>query len=151
MAELNCHAGFHFRADQKESKKVEKEVKPVENEVSVSGDVKKGAETTSDSKKEKPKDAEKKEDAMSAPAVCERPYQNWCDFMFIMDSLSFSLDMCDLLLFQTKISPVPGLEAKKVSVEGSYLDTASNTLVVAATDSGIIEKILGESKQQSYF
>ena len=90
--------------------------------------------------------------ALSAPAaVCERPYQNWCDFMFIMDSLSFSLDMCDLLLFQTKISPVPGLEAKKVSVEASYLDTASNTLVVAATDSGIIEKILGESKQQKLF
>ena len=88
---------------------------------------------------------------MSAPAVCERPHQNWCDFMFIMDSLSFSLDMCDLLLFQTKISPVPGLEAKKVSVEASYLDTASNTLVVTATDAGIIEKILGESKQQKLF
>ena len=51
--------------------------------------------------------------------------------------------MCDLILFMTKISPVPGLESKKVNVDVSYLDTSSNTLIVSTTDAGVIESILG--------
>ena len=54
--------------------------------------------------------------------------------------------MCDLILFMTKMSPIPGLENKKVSVDVSYLDTSSNTLIVATTDAGIIESILGKNK-----
>ncbi len=52
--------------------------------------------------------------------------------------------MCDLILFMTKMSPIPGLENKKVSVDVSYLDTSSNTLIVSTTDAGIIESILGK-------
>ena len=51
--------------------------------------------------------------------------------------------MCDLIMFMTKICPVPGIENKKVSVDVSYLDTSSNTLIVSTTDAGIIENILG--------
>ena len=54
--------------------------------------------------------------------------------------------MCDLILFMTKMSPIPGLENKKVSVDVSYLDTSSNTLIVSTTDAGIIESILGKHK-----
>ena len=54
--------------------------------------------------------------------------------------------MCDLILFMTKMSPIPGLENKKVSVDVSYLDTSSNTLIVSTTDAGIIESILGKNK-----
>ena len=44
--------------------------------------------------------------------------------------------MCDLILFMTKMCPIPGLENKKVSVDVSYLDTISNTLIVSTTDAG---------------
>merc|ERR1712066_504294 len=58
------------------------------------------------------------------------------------DSLSYNIDACDLILFMTKINPIPGLENKKVNVDVSYLDTSSNTLVISHTDSGIIESLL---------
>ena len=81
--------------------------------------------------------------------MCCRPAQNWSDFFFIIDCLSYNIDMCDLILFMTKISPVPGLENKKVSVDVSYLDATSNTLIVSTTDSGIIESILGNIENKS--
>ena len=101
-----------------------------------------------DAKKEKPKEAEKpkeeekKEEPVSTPLVA-RPAQNWSDFFFIIDCLSYNIDTCDLILFMTKINPVPGLENKKVSVDISYLDTTSTTMVVSHTDAGVIESLLG--------
>ena len=71
--------------------------------------------------------------------------QNWSDLFFILDSLSYNIDMCDIILFMTKICPVAGLENKKVSVELSYLDTTSNTLIVSHTEAGILENLLGNN------
>ena len=156
-----------FRAEQKEAKKIEKEIKDeakkVEKEAAAkNGDVKEAngdaaaakngevVKKNGDEKKDKPKEAEKpkeeekKEDPKAkATPLCSRPAQNWSDFFFIIDSLSYNIDMCDLILFMTKISPVPGLENKKVNPDSSYLDTSSNTLIVSTTDAGIIESILG--------
>lgn len=141
----------NIRAEQKETKKVEKEAKALETEVSGDDDatVKNG-----DAKKEKPKKEEKtaapaekkkveeeKEEVKSTPLIA-RPAQNWSDLFFILDSLSYNIDTCDLILFMTKINPIPGLENKKVSVDVSYLDTTSNTMVVSHTDAGTIESLL---------
>jgi len=140
----------YYRAEQKETKKVEKEAKALETEVN--GDeavVKNGdaAVKNGDAKKEKPKEKEKpkgeekKEEPKSVPLVA-RPAQNWSDLFFIIDVLSYNIDSCDLILFMTKINPVAGIENKKVNVDISYLDSSSNTLVVSHTDSGVIESLL---------
>merc|ERR1712106_935570 len=110
----------NIRAEQKETKKAKKE-KPKEIE--------------------KPKEEEKKEEPVSTPLIA-RPAQNWSDLFFIIDILSYNIDSCDLILFMTKINPVPGLENKKVSVDISYLDTTSTTMVVSHTDAGVIESLL---------
>jgi len=134
----------NIRAEQKEIKKVEKEAKALETEASGDDDA---AAKKGDAKKEKPKEAEKpkeeekKEEPVSTPLVA-RPAQNWSDFFFIIDCLSYNIDTCDLILFMTKINPVPGLENKKVSVDISYLDTTSTTMVVSHTDAGVIESLL---------
>merc|ERR1712059_95047 len=91
--------------------------------------------------KEVPKIKEPEPEPESTPLVA-RPAQNWSDLFFIIDSLSYNIDACDLILFMTKINPIPGLENKKVNVDVSYLDTSSNTMVVSHTDSGIIESLL---------
>eukprot|EP00092_Neocalanus_flemingeri_P036814 GFUD01040075.1.p1 GENE.GFUD01040075.1~~GFUD01040075.1.p1 ORF type:complete len:585 (+),score=128.03 GFUD01040075.1:195-1949(+) len=147
----------NIRAEQKETKKVEKEAKALET--AVNGDdaaVKNGdaAAKNGDAKKEKPKEKEekkpkeaeekkeeKKEEPKSTPLVA-RPAQNWSDLFFIIDILSYNIDQCDLILFMTKINPVPGLENKKVNVDISYLDTSNNTMVVSHTDAGVIESLL---------
>merc|ERR1719292_47560 len=121
--------------NKKKPKKVEKEAKALETEVN--GDdaaVKNGdaAVKNGDAKKEEPK---------STPLVA-RPAQNWSDLFFIIDILSYNIDQCDLILFMTKINPVPGLENKKVNVDVSYLDTSSNTMIVSHTDAGVIESLL---------
>jgi len=134
----------NIRAEQKETKKVEKEAKALETEASGDDDA---AAKKGDAKKEKPKEIEKpkeeekKEEPVSTPLVA-RPAQNWSDLFFIIDILSYNIDPCDLILFMTKINPVPGLENKKVSVDISYLDTTSNTMVVSHTDAGVIEGLL---------
>ena len=162
------------RAEQKESKKVEKVAKAPETEANgdakavKNGDSKKEKkeepkkeepkkeEANKKEKEEKPKEkevpkakevpkVEEKEEVISTPLVA-RPAQNWSDLFFIIDSLSYNIDACDLILFMTKINPIPGLENKKVNVDVSYLDTTSNTLVISHTDSGIIENLLGELK-----
>merc|ERR1711974_468272 len=93
------------RAEQKESKKVEKVAKAPETEAN--GDAK--AVKNGDSKKEeKPKEkeapkakevpkVEEKEEVISTPLVA-RPAQNWSDLFFIIDSLSYNIDACDLIL-----------------------------------------------------
>jgi len=153
----------NIRAEQKETKNVEKEVKDeakkVEKENAVkNGDAKEAngdsliknglaAKKNGDEKRdrpkesEKPKEDEKKEEAKSTP-LYSRATQNWSDFFFIIDSLSYNIDMCDLILFMTKICPVSGIENKKVNVDVSYLDTSSNTLIVSHTDGGILENLL---------
>merc|ERR1712088_1278226 len=148
---IKRQSATNIRAEQKESKKVEEVAKAPETEAN--GDAK--AVKNGDSKKEKeekPKEkevpkakevpkVEEKEEVISTPLVA-RPAQNWSDLFFIIDSLSYNIDACDLILFMTKINPIPGLENKKVNVDVSYLDTSSNTLVISHTDSGIIESLL---------
>jgi len=158
-----------IRAEQKESKKVEKVAKALETDASAdakaakNGDTKKEKkeepkkeepkkEEAKKEKEEKPKEkevpkakevpkVEEKEEVVSTPLVA-RPAQNWSDLFFIIDSLSYNIDACDLVLFMTKINPIPGLENKKVNVDISYLDTTANTLVISHTDSGVIESLL---------
>jgi len=155
----------NIRAEQKEAKKIEKEAKEetkkIEKDAAVkNGDLKEAnAETVAkngevakkngDTKNDKPKEAEKpkeddkKEEAKSkATPLCSRPAQNWSDFFFIIDSLTYTIDTCDLILFMTKITPVSGIENKKVNVDVSYLDTSSNTLIVSHTDGGVLENLL---------
>jgi len=144
----------NIRAEQKETKKVEKEAKALETEASGDDD---SAAKNGDAKKEKPKKEEKaqavpkeekkkaeeeKEDAAKSTPLVPKPAQNWSDLFFILDSLSYNIDSCDLILFMTKINPIPGLENKKVSVDISYLDTTTNTMVVSHTDAGTIETLL---------
>merc|ERR1719431_1549671 len=146
-------SAINIRAEQKETKKVEKEAKALETEASGDDDA---AVKNGDAKKEKPKKEEKtaapkeekkkiveeeKEEPKSTPLIA-RPAQNWSDLFFILDSLSYNIDPCDLILFMTKTNPIPGLENKKVSVDVSYLDTTSNTMVVNHTDAGVIESLL---------
>ena len=137
--------GF-VRADLKEMKKVEKETKTMEPDASTES--KKNVDASAEPKKEKSKEAEKlkeeekKDEDMSTPLI-NYPMQNWSDLFFILDTISYDIDMCDIILFMTKICPVPGLETKKVSVEVSYLDTNSNTLIVSHTDAGVLEQLLG--------
>ena len=157
------------RAEQKEARKIEKEAKDETKKVEKEAANKNGeakeviAETAAkngeiakkngDSKSEKPKEAEKpkeeekkEESKDKATPLCPRPAQNWSDFFFIIDSLSYNIDMCDLILFMTKICPVSGIENKKVNVDISYLDTSSNTLIVSHTDAGVLENLLGNSE-----
>ena len=140
------------RAEQKETKKIEKEAKAVEAEAAVEG--KKNTDASAEPKKEKskeaekPKEEEKKEEVLSTPLI-NRPSQNWSDLFFILDSISYNIDMCDIILFMTKICPVAGLETKKVNVDLSHLDTSNNTLVVAHTEAGVIEQLLGNDHQYS--
>ena len=134
------------RADLKEMKKVEKETKIMEPEASTES--KKNVDASAEPKKEKSKEAEKlkeeekKDEDISTPLI-NHPTQNWSDLFFILDTISYNIDMCDIILFMTKICPVPGLETKKVSVEVSYLETNSNTLIVSHTDAGVLEQLLG--------
>ena len=93
---------------------------------------------------EKPKEEEKKVEAKPATPLYSRPAQNWSDLFFILDSLSYNIDMCDIILFMTKICPVSGLENKKVNVDISYLDTTSNTLIISHTEAGVLENLLGK-------
>jgi len=160
----------NIRAEQKEAKKIEKEKKDEEAkkiekesaakngdtnkknggktaEAEASVESKKGADASAEPKKEKPKEVEKpkeeeKKDEAKVTPLCPRPAQNWSDLFFILDSLSYNIDMCDIILFMTKICPVSGLENKKVNVDISYLDTSSNTLIVSHTDAGVLENLL---------
>merc|ERR1711962_1370799 len=146
---IKRQSATNIRAEQKESKKVEKVAKAPEAEANgdakavKNGDSKK--EKKEEPKKEEPKKEEankkEKEEKVSTPLVA-RPAQNWSDLFFIIDSLSYNIDACDLILSMTKINPIPGLENKKVNVDVSYLDTTNNTLVISHTDSGTIESLL---------
>jgi len=169
----------NIRAEQKETKKLEKQAKALETENngedSKNKDAKKEkpkeekVEKPKEEKKEKPKEEKKekpKEDSKEKEVVKEkekpkeqlkeddkkdepkptplvaRPVQNWSDLFFIIDTLSYNIDMCDLILFLTKINPVPGIENKKVNVDTSYMDTTTNTLVFSHTDAGVMESLL---------
>lgn len=169
----------NIRAEQKETKKLEKQAKALETETngedSKNKDAKKEkpkeekVEKPKEEKKEKPKEEKKekpKEDSKEKEVVKEKekpkeqlkeeekkdepkptplvakPIQNWSDLFFIIDTLSYNIDMCDLILFLTKINPVPGIENKKVNVDTSYLDTTNNTLVFSHTDAGVMESLL---------
>ena len=158
------------RAELKEAKKIEKEAKEENKKTETAaknGDNKEltaeavaknneAMKKNGEAKAEKPKELEKnkeedrKEEFKSTP-LYPRPTQNWSDLFFIIDTLSFNIDMCDLIIFMTKINPVPGLENKKISVDASYLDTSSNTLIVSTTEAGIIENILGRTCQTIEF
>merc|ERR1719278_2296773 len=166
---IKRQSATNIRAEQKESKKVEKVAKAPETEANGDAKAAKNGDSKKEKKEEPKKEEPKKEEAnkkekeekpkekevpkakevpkveeveeISTPLIA-RPAQNWSDLFFIIDSLSYNIDACDLILFVTKINPIPGLENKKVNVDVSYLDTSSNTLVISHTDSGIIESLL---------
>jgi len=160
----------NIRAEQKETKKLEKQAKALATEVNgedaKTKDAKKekvnGEEAKAkDAKKEKPKEEskeketpkekekpkeqlkedDKKDEPKPTPLVA-KPAQNWSDLFFIIDTLSYNIDMCDLILFMTKMNPIPGIENKKVNVDISYLDTTTNSLVFSHTDAGVMESLL---------
>lgn len=89
------------------------------------------------------REEDKKEEMQPTPLTV-KPAQNWSDLFFIIDSLSYNIDMCDFILFMTKIHPIPNIDVKKVNVDASYLETTTNTLVFSYTDAGIMEQLLGE-------
>ena len=93
--------------------------------------------------KEQQKEDDKKDEPQPTPLTV-KPAQNWCDFFFIIDSLSYNIDMCDFILFMTKLHPLPNIDIKKVNVDTSYLETTTNTLVFSYTDAGVMESLLGE-------
>eukprot|EP00092_Neocalanus_flemingeri_P006639 GFUD01007163.1.p1 GENE.GFUD01007163.1~~GFUD01007163.1.p1 ORF type:complete len:621 (+),score=143.01 GFUD01007163.1:169-2031(+) len=155
----------NIRAELKETKKLEKQAKALETEVA-SEDAKnkdakkekpkeekkekpkeepKEKDTPKEKEKEKPKEQSKEDDKKDEPKptpLVTKPAQNWSDLFFIIDTLSYNIDMCDLILFMTKMNPVPGIENKKVNVDVSYLDTTTNTLVFSHTDAGVMESLL---------
>merc|ERR1712128_123695 len=147
----------NIRAELKETKKLEKQAKALEIETNGEDSKTKEAkkekvEKPKEEKKDKPKEEKKdkpkeekkekpKEEPKPTPLVA-KPVENWSDLFFIIDSLSYNIDMCDLILFLTKINPVPGIENKKVNVDISYLDTSTNTLVFSHTDAGVMESLL---------
>lgn len=164
---------FLLRAEQKESKKVEKKAKALEAESAAKA-------KDADAEKEKPKDEAKKEkpkedvpkdkeqkpkeapkeketktkeqqkeddkkDEPQPTPLAIKPAQNWCDFFFIIDSLSYNIDMCDFILFMAKLHPtIANIDVKKVNVDASYLETTTNTLVFSYSDAGIMESLLGK-------
>ena len=131
---------------EKDAKKDEKDAKKEKPKEDIPKEKEPRAKETPKEKeqkpKEQPKEDDKKDEAQPTP-LAAKPAQNWSDFFFIIDSLSYNIDMCDLILFMTKINPVPGIEHKKVNVEASYMDTATNTLIFSHTDAGIMESLLG--------
>merc|ERR1712106_29526 len=145
----------NIRAELKETKKLEKQAKALE--IETNGEDSKTKEAKKEKPKEEPKEKEavkekekpkeqlkeddKKDEPKPTPLVA-KPVENWSDLFFIIDSLSYNIDMCDLILFLTKINPVPGIENKKVNVDISYLDTSTNTLVFSHTDAGVMESLL---------
>jgi len=140
----------NIRAEQKETKKLEKQAKALETEVN-GEDAKKEKpkeetkEKETPKEKEKPKEQLKEDDKKDEPKptpLTPKPAQNWSDLFFIIDTLSYNIDMCDLILFMTKMNPIPGIENKKVNVDISYLDTTTNTLVFSHTDAGVMESLL---------
>ena len=78
-------------------------------------------------------------------------HHNWSDLLFIMDVMEDNaVDPCDILIFISKSDDlITVLEDKKVDIHQSRLDVATNTLSLAFTDAGIIEKLLGK-KHKGY-
>ena len=114
---------------------------------SVAREVEAGREEKPKEKAAKPKDQVKEDDKKDEPLptpLTVKPAQNWCDFFFIIDSMSYNIDMCDFILFMNKLHPVPNIDIKKVNVDASYLETTTNTLVFSYSDAGIMESLLGE-------
>jgi len=110
----------NIRAEQKESKKVEKKAKALEAESAAKAkdaekekpkeDAKKDEKPKEDvpkDKEQKPKETPKekepktkeqqkeddKKDEPQPTPLAIKPAQNWCDFFFIIDSLSYNIDM----------------------------------------------------------
>merc|ERR1712029_333860 len=77
--------------------------------------------------KEQQKEGDKKDEPQPTP-LSVKPAQNWCDFFFIIDSLSYNIDMCDFILFMNKLHPtITNIDTKKVNVDASYLEKGTNT------------------------
>merc|ERR1719323_360259 len=142
------------RAELKESKKIEKQAKALEAETAAKSKDAEKEKPKEEAKKEKPKEEaskdkdekkpelkketkakdllkedDKKDDQQPTP-LSVKPAQNWCDFFFIIDSLSYNIDICDFILFMNKLHPtITNIDTKKVNVDASYLETGTNTLV----------------------
>ena len=79
-------------------------------------------------------------------------HHNWSDLLFIMDVMEDNaVDPCDILIFISKSDDlITVLEDKKVDIHQSRLDVATNTLSLAFTDAGIIEKLLGKNSHKTF-
>ena len=82
----------------------------------------------------------------------QEDYHNWCDLLFIMDVMEDNaVDPCDILIFMSKSDDlITVLEDKKIDIHQSRLDVATNTLNLAFTEAGIIEKLLGNKARQTF-
>ena len=167
--DILCNCITIPRAELKESKKIEKQAKALEAETAAKSKDAEKEKPKEEAKKEKPKEEaskdkdekkpelkketkakdllkedDKKDDQQPTP-LSVKPAQNWCDFFFIIDSLSYNIDMCDFILFMNKLHPtITNIDTKKVNVDASYLETGTNTLVFSYTEAGILETLLGE-------
>jgi len=71
--------------------------------------------------------------------------QNWCDLFFVMDVMSGSIDICEILVFISKLDPlVEEMEGKRVDVGKSFLDTYNHTLTLVFTSAGSLEQLLDQ-------
>ena len=82
----------------------------------------------------------------------QEDYHNWSDLLFIMDVMEDNaVDPCDILIFMSKSDDlITVLEDKKIDIHQSRLDVATNTLNLAFTEAGIIEKLLGNKARQAF-
>lgn len=76
--------------------------------------------------------------------VCPEVPHNWSDFFFVLDLLGGSaVDRAELLIFLGRTEDlVPRLEEKRVETTLSRLDTSTNTLSLAYSEGGIVEKLI---------
>merc|ERR1712004_738899 len=68
---------------------------------------------------------------------------NWADLFFVLDVMSGSIDVCEILVFISKTDPqVRQLEEKRVDSGKSFLDSYDHKLTILFTDVGSLEQLL---------
>ena len=123
------------------------------------------AATAAAAKKRKTEQNEKKTKAASTSSPGRLRKQesqgNWADLFFVLDVMSGSIDVCEILVFISKTDPlVRQLEEKRVdsgetsnirtpqrwrssSSGKSFLDSYDHKLTIIFTDVGSLEQLLG--------
>jgi len=112
------------------------------------------AATAAAAKKKKEQSSEKKVAAStSSPRRLRRQESkvgNWADLFFVLDVMSGSIDVCEILVFISKTDPlVRQLEEKKVDPGKSYVDSYDHKLTIAFTDVGSLEQLLEHEVEEA--